>query len=165
VPIPFMAPQQQQTMRAMGIVLVPISALATIFLPAGLQLFFLISGGLQYLQAKIFYDPVLRRWMGLGKLHLGGEPVAPTASNYQAPRTMDTTATEVPPKDDGMLDSFKGSFTAAKEKLRDYQLNQELKTSGKKKMDYGEKAELEQQARVLERAERRRAMKSQNRQG
>lgn len=158
-----MAPQQQQTMRAMGIVLVPLSALATIFLPAGLQLFFLVSGSLQYLQSKVFYDPLMRRWLGLPELHLGGEPVAPTATSYQAPRTMDTTATEVPPKDDGMLDSFKGSFSAAKEKLKNYQLDQELKTSGKKKVDYEEKAELEQQARALERAERRRAMKNQGR--
>ncbi|KAK1835728.1 60Kd inner membrane protein-domain-containing protein [Podospora conica] len=163
VPIPYMAAEQQKTMRAMGVVLVPISVLATMWMPAGLQFFFLISGGLQYLQAKVFYHPMLRHLLGLGYLHLGGEAARPTASNYQAPRTMDTTATVVPPKDDGMLDSFKGSFTAAKDKLRDYQLNQEKKNAGRSKVDYEQKAELDQQARALKRAERRRAMRQDRR--
>ena len=157
--MPYMAPQQQQTMRAMGVVLVPLSALATIFLPAGLQLFFLVSGGLQYLQAKIFYYGPTRRWLGLGEMQLGGAPEASRQASYEAPRIIDTTATDVTKTDSGVMGSFKDSFSAAREKVRDYQQNQERKMSGQKKADYTEKARLEEQARALERAEKRRAMR------
>jgi hypothetical protein len=145
-------------MSMMSLVIAPLSILFTIWLPAGLQLFFLGQGGLQFFQSRIFYNSSFRRFYGLPPMVLGGAR-APTATKpiWQAPRTIDTTARAATPAEDpSNLGSFRAGFGAAKEKWQDFASKNKAKANQQAVTDYETRAEMEEEARRLERAERRR---------
>ncbi|KAL1858941.1 hypothetical protein VTK73DRAFT_7737 [Phialemonium thermophilum] len=108
--IPYMAEQQAKMMKLGAIIMGPLSLIVTIYFPAGLQFFFLVTGALQYLQTWLFYRPWLRRWANLPPLKpvaaaaapdgprvspFSGGAAAATSATWQAPRTISTSARPV----------------------------------------------------------------------
>ncbi len=71
-------------MGLMGIVMVPISILVTVWLPASVQLFILLSGSLQYLQTWALHQNWLRERLGLVPLVPTGQ--APVSAGKWQPR-------------------------------------------------------------------------------
>ncbi|KAK3951761.1 60Kd inner membrane protein-domain-containing protein [Pseudoneurospora amorphoporcata] len=159
-PIPYMAPQQARMMKSMGIVMVPISILATAWLPAALQWYFLVSAIGQYFQASIFHLPAFRRWVGLPDLVPGGmrgpSPFAKAAApsgaiQYVAPRTINTTAT---PADSGsILGDIKDSSSFVKEKLENWKKKNEKTNFSSRAKEYEERRALEEHEAFIARLE------------
>ncbi|KAK3366326.1 60Kd inner membrane protein-domain-containing protein [Lasiosphaeria ovina] len=156
IPLPYMAPAQQKTMRIMGVVMLPLSLVFTLFLPSGIQFYFLCTGSLQFLQTWLFYQSWFRRWTGLGPLpSITGptEPIKMKPGQWQAPRTIDATARAVgvAPKKENFYESIKGSVGAVKEKFNDYSANSDKKVDHKKSKEYQERRVLEEREKVAAR--------------
>lgn len=156
-----MAPQQAKIMNMVAIVFAPLSLFVTIYFPAGLQWFFLMTGGLQYLQTWVFYQPWLRRWAKLPVLELKGAatPVAPKTSpfsaksaNWQAPRTITTTASPAKPESN-IMSSLKGGMETFREKLDNHQAKTRKKSENTQAEMYEKRRRLEEEAKLSARRE------------
>jgi YidC/Oxa1 family membrane protein insertase len=81
-------------MKGLAYILTPISFLITLWMPACLQFFFVVSALLQYLQSWLWRQPWLRSWANLGPLVKpgSGSGFLNPASSYQAPRTGSSSA-------------------------------------------------------------------------
>jgi YidC/Oxa1 family membrane protein insertase len=156
---PYMAPTQQKTMKAMSIVIVPFGVLATLWIPSGLQFYFLLTAALQWLQSAAFYNHTLRRMLGLPPLYIGGVPPkgpGPAPGTWQAPRTLDTTATMVEEKkDDSMFSAIREGLGAAKEKISTYGDKNQAKTAVRNSQELDEKRTLQEKEELLARRERK----------
>jgi len=158
-----MAPEQQKTMKLMSIFMLPLGGIFSIWFPSGLQLYFLASAALQYVQSSAFYNPTLRMWFGLRKLIVDGEVdegPTPKTGTWQAPRTLDTTATPVEePKaksrSSSVFDAAKGGWESAKDKIQEMAAKKERETAAKSAREYDEKRTLEDQERLAARREAR----------
>lgn len=102
---PFMTQQQAEMMKWMPWVIGPIGLVVTMNLQATVQLFLFLMAVGQYVQTAMFSVPLVRRWCGLPPLEalmvnpaaqqIRASPFsAPGGMQYQAPRTIKTTATE-----------------------------------------------------------------------
>ncbi|KAK0619652.1 outer membrane protein TOM13-domain-containing protein [Immersiella caudata] len=156
---PYMAPTQQRTMKAMSFVIIPVGVLATLWIPSGLQFYFLLTAGLQWLQSAAFYNHTLRRMLGLPPLYIGGvapEGPKPMPGTWQAPRTLNTTATIVEEKkDDSMFSAIREGLGAAKEKISEYGDKNQAKTAVRNSRELDEKRALQEKEELLARRERK----------
>ncbi|KAK3359566.1 60Kd inner membrane protein-domain-containing protein [Lasiosphaeria hispida] len=147
VPLPYMAPAQQKTMKVIGVFLIPLSFVFTMYLPSGLQLYFLVSGGLQWFQSAVFYNKWFRRIAGMQPLRLGGAgPSGVTAQGaWQAPRVVDTTATTESDKNfvAPLYDTIKEGISTAKEKLDERAETGNKKSTLQAVKEYNERRALE----------------------
>lgn len=156
-----MAPAQVNTMRTFSYVIVPVSVLATLWVPSGIQFYFLCTATLQWLQSSAFYNPTMRRLLGLAELHPGGvNPNAPQPQpgSWQAPRILDATARPVEvekktenPAAAGILDTFK----AAKGKISEYNEKSAKKTERRDSSEYEEKRAMQDDEEYLARLEQK----------
>jgi len=156
---PYMAEAQQKTMKTMSFVIIPVGVLATLWIPAGLQFYFLLTASLQWLQSAAFYNPTLRRLLGLGPLHLGGvDPSAPKPKpgTWQAPRTLETTAKVVEteePKASSALAGLKETAAVAREKIGEYNQKSKKKSAASLARELEERRALQEQEELIARRE------------
>lgn len=145
--------------------LMPVTAIATLFMPAGLQLYFVVSSALQLLQSAVFYNPTFRKLVGLAPL----VPPRPVSAQSNRPvtaqalwqnRVIDTTAKPVA---ESPLESMKRSFEATKQKVADMSAKGDVKAARTKARDYEEKKNLEDEEHILAVREAARLKKLQQR--
>lgn len=94
----YSTPQQQQMMKMMTMVLVPVGALFTSWLPAGLQFYFITAGATGLVQTTLLFNPSFRRLIGLQPLPLPVDTPAVTADVSKS-----------------FLEKFKDGMSSAKE--------------------------------------------------
>lgn len=147
-------------MGLMGIVMVPISILVTVWLPASVQLFILLSGGLQYLQTWLLHQGWLRQRLGLVPLVPTGQ--APTSTgSWQPPRTIDTTGRPAEaPKSESIYSTLKGGISSASEKVGDYSGKKERDGNVAKAQKYEEKRSLQENEQYFARREEKAAKRA-----
>lgn len=154
---PYMPPAQAKMMKGVAVVMAPLTLWFTLAFPAGLQLFFLVTGGLQSLQSWAFFQPWFRRAVGLPPLSRTPVKPARVIPTYQAARTIDTTAT---PASEGIVGGkvadVKNGFGAMVEKAQEYQKKQERKKTVSSLKGYEEKRRAEEQQRYYARIEEQR---------
>ncbi|KAJ4388914.1 hypothetical protein N0V93_006376 [Gnomoniopsis smithogilvyi] len=106
--LPFMASEQATLMKFAPFILGPIGFFVTISFPAAVQVYFASAAVLQYFQTALWHIPIVRKLCGLPPLESTiinpayQKPASPFANRqgtYQAPRTVDTTATEQKPQE------------------------------------------------------------------
>lgn len=105
-----MPAQQQKIFKMLPWLLGPIATIVTMKMAAAAQLYLAVAAILQYTQTTLLLKPAVRRWLGMPPLRLANQntqqPRISPFSNvhssngrnggvqYQAPRTINTTATE-----------------------------------------------------------------------
>ncbi|KAK0635994.1 60Kd inner membrane protein-domain-containing protein [Bombardia bombarda] len=162
--IPHMAPAQQQTMKIVSMVMLPVSLMFTIYIPAGIQLYFFTTGALHTFQNWVFYQNWFRRIAGLPPLVTPGSRSGGggggARAQYQAPRVIDVKAKVVPeePKK-SLLSTVGGGMAAAKDKFTSYQERSTKEKSFKEAKAYEEKRALEEKEKLVARREMRKQMK------
>jgi len=159
IPLPYMAPQQAKTMKLFSLAVVPISTIVTLFMPAGLPLYFFYSSVLHFVQSWFTHQPWFRRMIGLRPLTIPG---LSDAALWQAPRVVDSSAPRVTsarpaaaPASETMYDSLKSTFSDAKEKLNERADKGEAERTHKAAREYEEKRSLEEKEKTLARLQRR----------
>jgi YidC/Oxa1 family membrane protein insertase len=155
---PYMPAASGKMMKAMALVMTPMTLYFTLSFPAGLQLFFLVTGGLQSFQSWVFFQPWFRRMVGLPPMDRNPTKPGPSRLSYQAARTISTTSRPV--KEDGIVGGkvaeVKEGFRAVQEKVDQYQKKQENKKALSSVKEYEEKRRMEEQARYYARIEEQR---------
>lgn len=171
--MPYMPENQAKIMRVLPWVLGPIGTLVTMKWAAIVQLYLAVAAILQYAQTALWFQPAMRRWLGLPPLvpvdpRLGQPRVSPFSNvrsnnnnssggvQYQAPRTINTTASEAstqkpvgPSEQDGvnpfayfknMANNVQSSFKDAKGtvtgKVGDYTQSTAAKKKQAQRADY-----------------------------
>ncbi|KAK4202066.1 OXA1 inner membrane protein mitochondrial precursor encoded by the oxa1 protein [Triangularia verruculosa] len=157
IPLPYMAQSQQGTMKIITLVAAPITLGVSIFMPAGLQLYFAVSTFLQFSQQWLTYQNWFRKMIGLRSVVLGGYPTTPLSGAYQAPRTLDAKGTVVQPQKETFFESLKSTKQVAMDKLNNYQANNTAKNTHAKALEYEEKRALEEKERMIARRQMKRA--------
>ncbi|KAK4450184.1 mitochondrial inner membrane protein OXA1 [Podospora aff. communis PSN243] len=156
---PYLAPTQQKTMKSLSFVIVPVGVLATLWVPSGLQFYFLLTASLQWLQSAAFYNHTLRRILGLPPLYIGGvapEGPKPRPGTWQAPRTLDTTATVTEAKEeDSLFTTLKDGLGVAKEKLSEYGEKSNKREAVRSAKELDEKRALQEKEEFIARRERK----------
>src|SRR5438876_556053 len=116
-----MAKDQQQATKMMAYFMMPIGALFTFSLPAGVQLYFVLTAVLQLLQSTAFYNPTMRKILGLGPLKWGpsGTQSGPRTTKmlWESPRTLDTTARPAQASSATLFSSLQSGLQSAKTKM------------------------------------------------
>jgi YidC/Oxa1 family membrane protein insertase len=157
-----MEPQQQKIMKIMSLVVMPISTAVSLFFPAGLTWFFLVSSLLHTAQTWFLHQPWFRRLAGLKALPT---PLAPTGApgSWQAPRVMDLHAPRVTPirpaaapGSDTLLGNLKSTIAVAKDKLNERSDKVSVERAHKAAREYNEKRALEEKEKILARLEQKR---------
>lgn len=118
-----MQPEMAKIMKFLPWVFGPIGFLATMGMPASVQIFLAASAVLQVGQTRLLMIPLVRRAVGLPALELENHGnTARTGATYQPPRTMSTTARESSEsesekalKSNNPFQYFKSSYGEAKE--------------------------------------------------
>lgn len=156
-----MAANQAKILKTMSVVMLPISTVVSIFLPAGIQFYFFVSSVLHLVQSWVLHAPWFRRWAGLRPLNKSTQ--VPGAVNWQAPRVVDVHAPRVggshqqaTAQSETMFGSFQSTIDMAKEKLNDYSDRSTLEKSQKSAKEYEAKRALEEKERYLARMNRKR---------
>lgn len=153
-----MAPQQQKLFKTMSLVMLPVISVVSLFLPAGLQFFFLTSSALQLLQTYLSHQAGFRRWAGLKPLP---EPVGGSMS-WEAPRVVDLQAprikgaqTGAAPQSESMYKTVRSSMDVAKDRFNDYADRKSREQAQKMAREYEEKRALEEKEKYVARQQRR----------
>lgn len=155
-----MAPQQQKVLKTMSIVMLPLSTICSMFLPAGIQLYFFVTSALHYLQTFLMYTGWFRRMVGLRPLVKTVESAGPVS--WQPPRVMDANAPRVKtaqaavPKSETMFETIRSTINMAKEKMEDYSDRNDSDRARKAARDYEEKRALEEKEKYLARLQEKR---------
>ncbi|KAK4187001.1 mitochondrial inner membrane protein OXA1 [Podospora australis] len=164
IPLAYMSAEQSRMMKLISMVMAPLTIGVTMFMPAGLQLYFLISGGLHYLQTLLTYQNWFRRIFGLAPVYPGGAFVP---VGYQAPRIMDVKAPRVQssvvahgPQQETMFQTIKAGKDLAMEKLNNYSNKGNVEKSQKSAKAYEEKRILEEKEKLIARREVRKMAKN-----
>ncbi len=146
-------------MKLFSLAVVPISTIVTLFMPAGLPLYFFYSSLLHFVQSWFTHQPWFRRLIGLRPLAMPG---LSDAVLWQAPRVVDPNAPRVTsarraaaPASETMYDSLKSTFSDAKEKLNERADKGEAERTHKAAREYEEKRALEEKEKTLARLQRR----------
>ncbi|KAJ4423788.1 hypothetical protein N0V82_001527 [Gnomoniopsis sp. IMI 355080] len=129
--LPFMAAEQAKMMKMLPWILGPIGFVVSLSFPAAVQVYFAATALLTYWQTTLLHNSLVRKWTGLPPLdqltvnpeYMKKPPVNPFVnmkSTYQAPRTVDTTATEQKPeeKKEGLKSPF-AMFREARKGMTD----------------------------------------------
>lgn len=166
-------------MQIMSVALIPVGGIVTLYMPAAVQVFFVFTGLLQYLQTWAFYQPWVRRFFGLGpvfkfdapRIPSGGSgasasasasgPAPPPGGSYQAPRVIgQEQQQQAPASDDGLFGTVKSSVSWVREKMAETSAKSENKVAATKAQEYEQRRALQEQdewrARVQEKRERKR---------
>jgi YidC/Oxa1 family membrane protein insertase len=159
IPLPYMAPQQRNTVKTMALVVMPISTAVGLFLPSGLTLYFLLSSMMHTLQTYLMHQHWFRRLVGLPPL------VAPEQAGgmaWQAPRVVDMSAPRVTPirpraapASESIFGSLQSSIASAKEKLNERSDRDALERAHKAARQYEEKRALEEKEKTIMRLQNR----------
>ncbi|TDZ65215.1 Mitochondrial inner membrane protein OXA1 [Colletotrichum trifolii] len=134
--------QQQAQQSLMMYFIGPISVLVTLYLPAAVQFYFLMTGAIGVVQNWLFNQPVLRRRFGLPEHIPAAKPKADATGTYQPPRAGSENDGSIK----GVFASIKQTVHKAKGGAGDY-----LEAAQKKKAD---EDAAEQRARLAERQKR-----------
>lgn len=178
-----MSPQQAQIMKVVPWVLGPISFFVTWKMVASVQLFFATTALLQYVQTTLWHLPAVRRACGLPSLEevsqlsrnapspfaaagpgAGGSSSSPFAKagaakggiQYQAPRTVSTTATEgaaQKPDSSNPWEAAKDSWASLKEKMDKRAAGNSIKNEKSEAAKYEKKRLQEEHEQYLKRRE------------
>lgn len=118
-------------MRVVPYILGPLGFFITWKMGAAVQLYFAATAILQFLQTTFFHVAWIRKAAGLPPLeemkqNASGGPAGPRVSpfanrggiQYQAPRTINTTATENTPESDNPITAVKGAWAGIQDKLK-----------------------------------------------
>lgn len=156
---PYMPPAQGKMMKGIAVIMAPLTLYFTLAFPAGLQLFFLVTGGLQSFQSWVFFQPWFRRSVGLPLLDRNPtKPASRSMPTYEAARTVHTTATPVNEGIvSGKLADVKDGLKAVQNRVDQYQKKQESKKAVSSVKEYEEKRRMEEQARYYARIEEQRS--------
>ncbi|KAL2136216.1 hypothetical protein VTI74DRAFT_4846 [Chaetomium olivicolor] len=163
IPLPYMPLQQQKTMKIMSLVMMPISIVFTLFLPSGIQFYFLVSSVLHWAQAWLTYQPWFRRMVGLKPLAKPNEQAVGQMS-WQAPRVVDVSAPRIAgvqqpgPSTTGpesMFSSLKSTIQDAREKLNERADRGSQERAHKAAREYDEKRALEERERIVARLQQK----------
>jgi YidC/Oxa1 family membrane protein insertase len=178
--LPFTPPESRAMMKTLAYVITPVSLIVTIYLPAGVQWFFLVSAILQYGQSWLWRQPWLRKWARLGPI-----PFSPTQSGrvvqganggmkWQAaqPRSaggggggagtvIPTTARSLAEAEGdlsvrGIAQGLRDGWGSVKEKRDAYVKKTTAKADKSRQKDYEEKRALEDDNGFYERRNRKR---------
>lgn len=126
-------------MKILPYVLGPITIICTIKMSAGVTLYFACTSIFQYIQTSIFLNPNSRGMMGLPPLTPSSpSPNASATRNgqYQAPRTIKTTAKEADgDKEEGIFDIY-NSVRQQVSKAMGAEVNSDVKKNKKISDDY-----------------------------
>jgi hypothetical protein len=170
-----MSPQQAKIMRMAPWILGPVSFFVTWKMAASVQLFFAATALLQYVQTTLWHIPAVRRACGLPPLDevmqaarnapspfsagpRASPVVKPSAANktgvqYQAPRTVKTTATEARPDSDNPIEALRDSWASVKEKMNKRSSNKSLNNEKTDAANYEKRRLREEHEQYLKRRE------------
>lgn len=153
-------------MRVTPFVLGPLGFFITFKMGAAVQLYFAATALLQYAQTTFFHISWIRKAAGLPPLEEmkqngpggpGGPRVSPFSNRggmqYQAPRTINTTATESTPESDNPIEAFKGAWAGLKEKLDKRRENSAQQNVKKEAEEYQKKRIQQEHEQFLRRRE------------
>ncbi|KAK3326038.1 outer membrane protein TOM13-domain-containing protein [Apodospora peruviana] len=158
VSLPYMAASQQNVMRILGVVMVPLSLIFTVKISAAAQLFFLVTAFFHTMQTHLFYSNWFRLFMGFGPLPPkgGAKPAAAPHYTWQAPKTIDAKA-NVEPVEDSYFSALKDSVMTAKDKVKatveKRGKSMTEKDSVKEAKAYEERRALEEKEKLIARRE------------
>jgi YidC/Oxa1 family membrane protein insertase len=156
-----MSGQQQKTMKIMSLVVLPITGVVSLFLPAGTTFYFFVSSSLHLAQTWLMHQPWFRRLLGLRPLQ---QAVDPNQPSWQAPRVVDLSAPRVSPAaqaaaaatSETMFTSLKSSLKDAKETFSERTDRNAKDRAQKAAQEYEEKRALEEKERLLARLQQKR---------
>ncbi|POS77124.1 oxidase assembly protein 1 [Diaporthe helianthi] len=157
--IPYMNPQQASLMKVLPFILGPLGFVITYKMAAAVQLFFAATAILQYLQTTFFHIGWIRKAAGLPPLEdlknnaSGGPFPNPGGMQYQAPRTIRTTATETKSTTDNPIEAFKDAWSGLQNKMKQRKETNAQKTAQKTAADYEKKRIQQEHEQFLKRRE------------
>lgn len=139
----------------MSLVMLPISTVVGLFLPAGVQIYFFATSLLHLVQSFVIHSNWFRRWVGMKPLVKTFES---NGIEWEAPRVVDTRAVRVKSaqptggaKSESMFGSFQSTIDMAKEKMNDMSDKSTLERNQKSARDYETKRALEEKEKYLAR--------------
>ena len=130
----FSTPKQQQAMKMMAMVFVPVGFIFTSFLPASVQFYFCIAGASGLVQTGLIFNPTFRRIIGLTALP---PPVDPPETSAEEGKSF--------------LEGMKKQFNDAKESVGQKMGEESKKKEGKTSVSDEEKMQLEYYESLRER--------------
>lgn len=161
-----MNPQQAAFMRVTPWILGPLGFFITWKMGAAVQLYFAATAILQFAQTTFFHVAWIRKAAGLPPLeemkqNASAAPTGPRVSpfanrggmQYQAPRTINTTATESTPESDNPIEAFKGAWAGIQDKLKKRSETSAQKNIQKDAAQYEKKRIQEEHEQYLRRRE------------
>ncbi|KAK2602305.1 hypothetical protein N8I77_008851 [Diaporthe amygdali] len=166
--VPYMNPQQAAFMRVMPWILGPLGFFITWKMAASVQVFFAATAILQFAQTTFFHIGWIRKVCGLPPLEemkqstSGGptmpriSPISSRSAQYQAPRTINTTATEKVESNtdsDNPIHAVKGAWAGIQDKLKKRSESNAQKNTQKEAAQYEKKRLQEEHEQFLRRRE------------
>ena len=161
-----MNPQQAAFMRVTPWILGPLGFFLTWKMGAAVQLYFAATAILQFAQTTFFHVAWIRKAAGLPPLEemrqdASAAPTGPRVSpfsnrggmQYQAPRTINTTATESTPESNNPIEAFKGAWAGVQDKLKKRSEANVQKNTQKDAAQYEKKRLQEEHEQYLRRRE------------
>ena len=150
-----MDPTQAPLLKMMQYILTPITFLATLNLNAGVQIYLAVSSFLQILQTQIQNRPAMRKLAGLPPLGARTAAAGNPKIKWEAPRTINTTATV---HDEGEsvgrkspVSEFKDAWKGTREKIKSYSGNGQAKKAAAAAEEYEQKRRDEEEEKFLAR--------------
>lgn len=153
-------------MKVTPFILGPLGFIITWKMAAAVQLYFAATAILQFAQTTFFHVSWIRKASGLPPLeemkeNASGGPAGPTASpfanrggmQYQAPRTINTTATETTSESENPIDAFKGAWAGLQDKLKKRSETNAQKNTKRDSEEYEKKRIQEEHEQYLRRRE------------
>lgn len=148
-------------MKVTPFILGPLGFFITFKMAASVQVFFAATAILQFLQTTFFHIGWIRSAAGLPPLDelkhnaSGGPGPIPNPGRiqYQAPRTINTTATESTSDSDNPVQAFKGAWSSLQDKLKKRSENNAQKNTQRTAADYEKKRIQEEHEQYLRRRE------------
>lgn len=151
-------------MKVAPFILGPLGFIITWKMAAAVQLYFAATAILQFAQTTFFHISWIRKAAGLPPLeemkhNAGGGPAGPSpfanrgGMQYQAPRTINTTATEGTPESENPIDAFKGAWAGIQEKLKKRSETNAQKNTKRDAEEYQNRRLQEEREQYLRRRE------------
>ncbi len=145
-----------------SLAVVPLSTVVTLFLPAGLAFYFVITSLLHLGQTWLTHQSWFRRRVGLKPLATAS--THPGQMAWEAPRIIDVSAPRVTPvqrapvvKAETVFGSIKSTVQDVKEKLSVREDKHSAERAQKAAREYDERRALEEKEKTIARREQKRA--------